>query len=152
MNKGLLRGFSLRRPDIVYTGDSNAAPSTSSTSFVDVGASVWTRDVVGPPSGLVLLLGSIVTNNPNTGANADVIFGYRVDSGEDVYCGAFAFGGTNGPLRAPSPLHGVISNLTPGRTYSVALRWRVTSGTVTMEGSTRGGVQWGSRMLLVPLP
>lgn len=152
MNRGLLRGFSRRPPDSLVAGDFATTYSTSSTTFVDVGA-LYSQNVVAPDSGCVLLLGSLDVSNPNGASNADVVIGAQVDSNPEVYIGGHAFNGTSdGGARINIPLLYVFTDLVPGRTHEVSLRWRVTSGTTGLDGSTRGGVEHGSRMLLIPLP
>lgn len=126
--------------------------STASTTYVDVGTG-WNPTIVAPASGNVLLLGALEVTNPNTAAIADVTLAYQVDSGADVTCGGHGFNSaTDGAVRAQCSIYGLITGLTPGQTYEVSLRWKVTSGTVTYNGSTRGGAQAASRMILVPLP
>ena len=142
---GGLSGMTVHAP--VESGPASADKSTTSATFVDIGAP-FDQSVVAPPSGRVLLLAVLELDDPDA-VVADVTIGYQLDVGADVICGGHAFPGS-GP-RESVTVFDVLTGLTAGTSYAVSLRWRTTSGTARIYAASRGAAGNGSRMILLPL-
>ncbi len=144
---GGLDGMTVHAP--VEATASSTDYSTTSGSYVDIGTP-FDQNVVAPPSGRVLLLAVLDLHDPNPGSIADVTIGYNIDAGADVDLGGHAFDANN-PGRLSVTCFDVITGLTPGTTYDISLRWKVSSGTGQITAASRGAARQGSKMLLLPL-
>lgn len=145
----------------------SAAPvvaESAATDYANTAAHGWTEpgftsnwrlnNVTIPPSGRILLIGTLLVENPDAVVAADVtcqVGRVGVEAGELGTVGGMAYQPAD--VRRLIPLQKVLTR-TPGAVESYALVWASTSGAAGQRilGATRGGSKNSSKWMAIQLP